>query len=169
VKPVLHALLALLLAGVQAALLCHLGGGAFTLVLPAVLLVHLALGGGLLEGAVGAAGVGYVLDVTAGDAKGLLTALAVGCFLLVRAIGAGVHVRGRGGFALLSALAALGLPAAAVALTRAVVAPELQPSWDLLPRIALAALLTGLAAPLLQLGLRRLDAALGEETSDLAG
>jgi rod shape-determining protein MreD len=169
VKPLLHALLALLLAGLQAALLRHLGGGSVTLVLPAVLLVHLALTAGLLEGAVGAAAVGYVLDVTAGDTKGLLTALGVGCFVLVRVIGAAVHVHTRAGFALLSGLAALALPSAAVALTRAVVGPELRPGWELLPRIALAALLTGLVAPLLQAGLRRLDAALGEETSDLAG
>jgi hypothetical protein len=168
-KPVLHALMALLLAGLQAALLHHVGGGAFTLVLPAILLVHLALTTGLLEGAVGAAGVGYVLDVTAGDTKGLLTALAVGCFALVRAIGAGVHVRTRAGFALLSALAALGLPSAAVAFNRAVLEPELRPGWELLPRIALAAILTGLVAPLLQVALQRVDAALGEETSDLAG
>jgi rod shape-determining protein MreD len=169
VKAVLHALLALLLAGLQAALLRHLGGGSFTMVLPAVLLVHLALTAGLLEGAVGAAGVGYVLDVTAGDTKGLLTALAVACFTLTRVIGAAVHVRGRAGFALLSAFAALTLPSAAVAFTRAVVAAELRPGWELLPRIALSALLTGLLAPLLQAALQRLDAALGEQTSDLVG
>jgi hypothetical protein len=167
-RPVLHAVLALALVGVQAALLRHVGGGAFTLFLPVVLLVHLALTAELVEGAVAAAAVGYVIDVASGGTKGLLTSLAVATFLAVRGIRAGVEVRGWAAFAALCGLASFGLSAVAVALTRSAAPPELRPAWELLPRAALAALLTALVSPLLLRGLRRLDAALGEQASELA-
>jgi len=169
VKALLHAVLALLLAGLQAALLRHVGGGAFTLCLPAALLVHLALTTELVEGAVAAAAVGFVLDVAGGGTRGLLTSLAVATYLGLRGIRVGVEVRGRASFAALSGLAAFVLPAGAVAVSRLVAPAGVQPSWALLPRIALAALLTGLVAPLLLMGLRRLDALFGERPSELAG
>jgi hypothetical protein len=169
VKPVAYVLMALLLAALQASLLHHLGGGAFSLCLLAPLLVHLALGAGNVDGAVGAAGVGYVLDLAAGTPKGLLTGLAVAAFLVTRLVNAGVHVRGRLGFALLSAAATLGLSAGAVALLFLAAAPEVRPGWSLLPRMALEAALTGLAAPLLLLLLRRVDGWLGAEEPDLIG
>jgi len=168
VKPLLHAALALALVGLQSALLRHVGGGAFTLCLPVALLVHLSLTVELVEGAVAAAAVGYVLDVASGGTKGLLTSLAVATFLAVRIIRLAVDVRGRAGFAALCGLAAFGLSAGAVALSRSVTPPELRPVWSLVPRIALAALLTGLLAPLLLWGLRRLDGLFGERASDLA-
>jgi rod shape-determining protein MreD len=167
VKPLAHAALALLLAGVQAVLLRHLGGGALTLCLLAPPLVHLALTAGNVDGAVGAAGVGYVLDLTAGTPKGLMTFMAVVVFLAVRLVAAAVDVRGRLGFGLLSGAAAAGLSAGAIALQRAAVGPEAAPGWELLPRLLVEALLTGLAAPLVQLALRRLDALLGAEEPDL--
>lgn len=166
-KPLAHAALALLLATLQAALLRHLGGGAFTVCLLAPSLVHLALTAGNVDGAVGAAGVGYVLDVTTGAPKGLMTSLAVAVFLAVRLVGAGVDVRGRPAFGLLSGAAALGLSVGAVALQRVAAAPEAQPGWGLLPRLLVEAVLTGLLAPLLLLALRRLDALLGAEEPDL--
>ena len=168
VRPLLHAALALALAGLQAALLRHLGGGAFTLFLPVVLLVHLALTAPLVDGALAAAGIGFVLDVAGGGTKGLITALAVATFLAVRLIRRGVEVRGWAPFAALSGLAAFGLLASAVAVNRSVASPELWPPWALLPRIALAALLTALLSPLMLWGLRRLDGLLGEQPSDLA-
>lgn len=167
-RPVLHAAVALALAGLQAALLHHLGGGAFTLCLPVVLVVHLALTTELVDGALAAAGVGFVLDVAGGGTKGLLTALAVVAYLAVRLIRQGVEVRGWASRAAVSGLAAFALSAGAVAITRSVAAPELRPSWALLPRIALGALLTALASPLLLWGLRRLDGLLGEQASELA-
>ena len=168
-RPLAHLLLALLLATVRAALTRHLGGGAVTVCLLAPALVHLALGAGNVDGAVGAAGVGYVLDLTAGTPRGLLTSLAVAVFLVVRLVGAGVDVRGRLGFALLSGGAALGLSVGALALLRAAAPPESQPGWGLLPRLLVEAALTGLLAPLLQRAFRRLDALLGEEEPDLIG
>jgi rod shape-determining protein MreD len=78
-------------------------------------------------------------------------------------------VRGRAGFALLSAAGALGLSAGAVALQRLAVPSEAQPGWALLPRLLVEALLSGLLAPLVLLALRRLDALLGAEEPDLIG
>jgi hypothetical protein len=167
VRPLLYSAVALALAALQAALLRQLGGGAVTVCLLAPLLVHLALGAGNVDGVVGAAGVGYVLDLVTGTPKGLLTSLAVAAFLAARLTGAAVHVRGWLGFAALSAAVSLGLSTGAIALLRVAVPPESQPSWALLPRLLLEAGLTGLCAPLLQLGLRRLDAALGSEEPDL--
>lgn len=167
-KPLLHAALALVLAGLQAALLRHVGGGAFTLFLPVVLLVHLALTAELVDGAVAAAAVGYVLDVAGGGTKGLLTSLAVATFLVVRVIRIGVEVRGWASSAALCGLAAFGLTVGALAISRSVAPLELRPAWELVPRVALAALLTALVSPLLLWGLRRLDAALGEQPSELA-
>jgi hypothetical protein len=54
-----------------------------------------------------------------------------------------------------------------VGLLRVAALPEAQPGWGLWPRLLVEALLTGLAAPLLLLALRRLDALLGAEESDL--
>lgn len=166
-RPLAHAALALLLAALQAALLRHLGGGAVTTCLLAPPLVHLALTAGNVEGAVAAAGVGYVLDLTSGTPKGLMTFLAVAVFLAARLVGAAVDVRGRLGFALLSGAAALGLSVGAVALQRAAALPEAQPGWGLLPRMLVEAVLTGLLAPLVLVALRRLDALLGAEEPDL--
>ncbi len=166
-KPLAHVALALLLATLQAVLARHLGGGAVTACLLAPSLIHLALTAGNVDGAVGAAGVGYVLDLTWGTPKGLMTFLAVAVFLAARLLGAGVDVRGRLGFALLSAAGALGLSIGAVALQRVAALPEAQPGWGLWLRLLVEALLTGLAAPLVLLALRRLDALLGAEESDL--
>lgn len=165
-KPLAYSAAALLLAALQAALLRHLGGGAVTFSLLAPLLVHLALTAGNVEGAVGAAGVGYVLDVTSGAPKGLMTFLAVAVFLAARLADAAVLLRGRVGFAVLSAAGALGLSAGAVALQRVAAPVEAQPSWSVWPRLVVDALLTGLAAPLVAVALRRLDAALGVEEPD---
>lgn len=166
-RPLAHAALALLLAALQAALLRHLGGGAWTVCLLAPPLVYLALGAGNVDGAVGAAGIGYVLDVTTGTPKGLMTFMAVAVFLGARLVGAGVDVRGRLGFALLSGAAALGLSTGAIALQRVADLPEAAPGWGLLPRLLVEAALTGLAAPLVQLALKRLDARMGAEEPDL--
>jgi len=169
VRPLAYAGLSLLLAALQAALLRHLGGGAFSLCLLAPLLVHLGLTAGNVDGAVGAAAVGYVLDLTCGTPKGLMTFLAVAAFLGARVLGAAVDVRGWLGFSLLSALSALGLSLGAVALQRVAAPPEAQPDWALAPRLLLEALLSGLAAPLVLLALRRLDGLLGAEEPDLIG
>ncbi|HSN92457.1 MAG TPA: hypothetical protein VLS93_14590, partial [Anaeromyxobacteraceae bacterium] len=64
-KPAAHVACALVLAGVQAALLRVLGGGAVPVSLLVPCLVYLALHAGNVDGLLAAAGVGLVLDVMA--------------------------------------------------------------------------------------------------------
>ncbi len=91
-KPLAHVLFALALAGVQAALLRWVGGGSFSLMLPAACVVFVALHGGNVDGSISAAGIGYVMDLMGGSPKGLMTFLAVALFLAVRATSAAVDV-----------------------------------------------------------------------------
>ncbi|ABC82269.1 MULTISPECIES: hypothetical protein [Anaeromyxobacter] len=156
-KPLAHVVFALLLAGLQAAVLRWVGGGAFSVSLLAACIVYLGLQGGNVDGSVASAGVGYVLDLMTGSPKGLMTFLAVAVFVLARGAGAAVDVRGRAGFAALSGLGALTLSLGALLLTRLTSAPEVQPGAALLPRMLLEALLTAAAAPLVAAGMRRID------------
>jgi hypothetical protein len=169
VRLLVQAATALLLLALQAALQRHLGGGVATACLLAPMVVHLAHSAGNVEGALGAALLGALLDVSAGTPAGLFTGLAVAAFLGVRLVGAAVDLRGPLGFAALSGAAALTLSAGAVALQRLGAAPEVRPGWGLLPRLLVEAALTALCAPLLLRLLRRLDAWLGAEEPDLIG
>ncbi len=156
-KPLAHILFALLLAALQSAVLRWVGGGAFSLLLPIACVVYLAIHAGNVEGSVGSAGVGWVLDVTSGGTKGLMTFLAVGGFLLFRAVNAAVDVRGRGGFAVLSGLAALFTSLGALILMRIAAAADTAPGLRVVPRMLLEALLTGVAAPLVNAGMKKID------------
>lgn len=166
-KPLAQVLFALLLAGLQAAVLRWFGGGAFSVSLLAACVVYVALNGGNVDGSIAAAGVGYVLDLVTGSPKGLMTFLAVALFLVVRAVGASLDVRGRAGFAALSGLGAFGMSLGALILTRYTVAPEAQPGAGLLPRMLLEALITALCSPLVRAGMRRLDALFHREEPGL--
>jgi hypothetical protein len=157
-KPLAHVLFALLLAALQAALLRWIGGGWFSLALLAACVVHLGLHAGNVEGSVAAAGVGYVMDLMAGSTKGLMTALAVLLFLVVRAICASVDVRSRSAFALLSGGGALFLSLGAMILVRYTAPPEAAPAAALLPRMLGEAVLTGVLSPFVGMALRRVDA-----------
>ena len=161
-KTVAHILLALLLSALQGALLRWLGGGAFSLMLPMACVVYLAVHAGNVEGSVGAAGVGYVLDVTLGGPKGLLTFLAVVVFLIVRAVHAAVDVRGRWGFAVLAALGTLIASAGAVVMLRVIAQPELALGLGVVPRLLVEAALTGAAAPLVLVGSLAVGSLVGE-------
>ena len=156
-KPLAHVLFALAVAGVQAALLRWVGGGWFSLMLPAACVVYVALHGGNVDGSISAAGVGYVMDLMSGAPKGLMTFLAVALFLAVRATSAAVDVRSRSGFAALSGVGALFLSLGAFLLTRYVAPPESAPGATLLPRMLAEALLTGALSPIVLAGLRRVD------------
>ncbi|HET7825723.1 MAG TPA: hypothetical protein VFK90_10335 [Anaeromyxobacter sp.] len=156
-KPLAHVLLALALAAVQAALGRWFGGGAFPVALLAACVVYLGLHGGNVDGSVGAAGVGYVMDLMAGTPKGLMTFLAVLLFVATRAVSAAVDVRGRGSFALLSGVGAIFLSVGALLLTRATVPAEAAPGHILVPRMLLEGFLTGALSPLVFAGLRRVD------------
>ncbi len=156
-KPVAHVLFALAVAGVQAALLRWVGGGWFSLALPAACVVYVALHGGNVDGSISAAGIGYVMDLRSGAPKGLMTFLSVALFLAVRATSAAVDVRSRSGFAALSGVGALFLSLGSLLLTRYVAPPESAPGALLLPRVLGEAVLTAALSPLLLAGLRRVD------------
>jgi rod shape-determining protein MreD len=156
-KPLAHVLVALLLAALQASLLRWVGGGWFSLALLAACLVHQGLHGGNVDGSVASAGIGYVMDLTAGTPKGLMTALAVALFVAVRATSAAVDVRSRSAFALLSGGGAFFLSLGAMVLTRYTAPAEAAPGVGLLPRMLLEALLTGVLAPFVSMALVRLD------------
>ncbi len=166
-KPLAFVLAAVVLAGLQAALLRWIGGGAFSVCMLASIVVYLGLHAGNVEGSVGAAGVGYVLDLLAGGPKGLMTFLAVLLFVLVRAVAASVDVRGRTPFALLSGAGAFTLSLGSMILTRYTAAPEAAPGATLLLRMMLEAVLTGVLAPLVLMGLRRVDALFRREEAGL--
>jgi cell shape-determining protein MreD len=157
VKPLAHVVFALLLAGLQAAFLRWVGGGAFSLSLLAACVVYLGLHGGVVDGSVGAAGIGYVLDLMTGSPKGLMTFLAVLLFVLVRATSAAVDVRSKFGFAALSGVGALVLSLGALLLLGYTAAPEAAPGPMLSGRMVVEALLTAALAPLVLAGLRRID------------
>ena len=156
-KPLAHVIFALALASLQAALLRWVGGGAFSLALPAACVVYVALHGGNVDGSVSAAGVGYVMDLMTGSPKGLMTFLAVALFLVVRGTSAAVDVRSRSGFAVLSGFGALFLSVGALLLGRYTAAPGSAPGATLIPRMLVEAVLTGALSPLVLAGLRRVD------------
>jgi rod shape-determining protein MreD len=157
VKPLAHVLFALALAGVQAAVLRWVGGGGFSLALPAACVVYVALHGGNVDGSISAAGIGYVMDLMSGSPKGLMTFLAVALFLAVRGTSVAVDVRSRSGFAALSGVGALFLSLGALVLTRYTAVGEGAPGAALLPRMLVEAVLTGVASPAVLAGLRRVD------------
>jgi rod shape-determining protein MreD len=157
VKPLAHVAFALLLAALQAALLPWLGGGAVPVALLAACVVHQGLHGGNVDGAVAAAGVGYVLDLVLGTPKGLMTFLAVLAFLLVRGASVAVDVRGRAAFGLLSGGAAFAMALGSLLLLGYTSPAESAPGLGLVPRALLEAVLTGIAAPALLPVLRRID------------
>ncbi len=148
---------ALLTVAVQAALLRFFGGGAVSVSLPLAIVVYLGLHAGNEDGAVGAAAVGYVLDLMAGGPKGLMTFLAVALFLASRLAAAGLAVQGKGGFAILTGAGTFLYGAAALLLVRAVTPEESAPTLALTGRLAMDALLTGLFSPLVLLVMRRLE------------
>ncbi len=156
-KPIAHILFALLVGALQSAILRWVGGGTFSLLLPVACVVYLAIHAGNVEGSVGAAGVGYVLDLSTGGTKGLMTFLAVAVFLLIRAVNAAVDVRGRIGFAVLTTVATLIVSVGAFLLVRVAAPPEIEPGLRLVPRMLVEALGTGVCAPLVLAGMKRID------------
>src|SRR4030042_2981678 len=156
-KPFVVFLFALVLASVQAALLRSLGGGAVALALALPIVIYLGLHGGNVEGAGGGVRVGYVVDLMAGGPKGLMTFLAVALFLCSRLAGAALSVQGKIGFAVLSFAGTFFYGAAALLLPRVGAPVESAPSFSLLGRILVEALLTGLISPVVLGAMRRVE------------
>jgi rod shape-determining protein MreD len=169
VRPALAFALALLLAALQAALLRWVGGGAVSLALPLAVVVYLGLHAGNVDGAVGAAAVGYVVDLMAGGPKGLMTFLAVALFLFARLAGAALSVQGKAGFGVLTAVGVFLFGLAALLFQRAVSPAESAPAFRLLGRMLVEALLTGALSPVVLLAMRRVDRLLTREDPGLLG
>jgi hypothetical protein len=162
-KPAVTFLFALVLVAVQAALLRCLGGGVLPVTLALPCIVYLGLHGGNVDGVLGSAGVGYILDLVAGGPKGLMTFLAVLLFVVCRVVGAGVEIRGRIGFAVLSALGTFLFSVGVLIMRRVVTPVESAPGAWLLPRMLLDAVLTGFASPVIAAAMRRIDGLFAKE------
>jgi hypothetical protein len=143
----LAAVAALLLVAIGASATRQLAGGAVSVALAVPVVVWLGLETTVLEGVVGAALVGAILDASAGGPGGLLTFLSVLVFVGVRAGAGPFDARSVLGFALLCGAASLGMGVGAVVLLRYVAPEASAPGWGLLGRVLVEAVLTGLAAP----------------------
>jgi hypothetical protein len=152
----LAALLALLLLAIGASLTRQLTGGAVSLALAVPVLVWLGIETPVVEGAIGATVVGALLDASAGGPGGLLTMLCVLAFVGVRAGAGPFDARSMPGFALLSGIVTFGIGLGAIVLLRYVTPADSAPGWGLLWRVAVEALLTGAAAPVIRWLLDRL-------------
>ncbi len=100
--------LALGLLTVESVVVKYLGLSLVRIDVTVVLVVFLALRSGMLEGAVSAFSVGYLLDVMSGHPTGLYPFLAVLVFLVVRLGGAVVDARSPVAFMAFTAAAELG-------------------------------------------------------------
>ena len=156
-------LLAVALAGAQAALLRHAGGGVLPLALPLVLAVWLGVEAPLLEGAAAALAVGYAVDVFSARPQGLLTSLTVALYLTSRLVRTALAVHGPAGFGAIAACGTFLVGATAVLLVRVTAAPLAGPSAGVLWRVLAESLATGVAAAALQRPLARLERLLARE------
>jgi hypothetical protein len=143
----LAAVAALLLVAIGASATRQLAGGAVSVALAVPVVVWMGLETTVIEGAVGAAVVGVLLDASAGGPGGLLTFLSILVFVGVRAGAGAFDARTPLGFALLSGVSTLGMGLGAFVLLRYVTPSATAPGWDLVGRVAVESLLTGLAAP----------------------
>jgi hypothetical protein len=147
---------ALLLVAIGASATRQLAGGAVSVALAVPVVVWLALETPVLEGAIGAAVVGALLDASAGGPAGLLWFLSILVFVGARAGAGAFDARRPLGFALLSGVATLGMGFGAILLLRYVSPPATAPGWSLLGRVSVESLLTALAAPAVRWALDRL-------------
>jgi hypothetical protein len=121
------AVAALLLVAVGASATRQLAGGAFSVALAVPVVVWLGLETTVIEGAIGAAVVGVLLDASAGGPAGLLTFLSVLVFVGVRAGAGAFDARTPLGFGVLSGVATLGMGLGALLLLRYVTPAEAAP------------------------------------------
>ena len=161
--------LAVALAVVQAVLVHHLGGGRFPVALALPVVVWLGMEAPPVEGALGAAAIGWVLDTLSGAPSGLYAFLAVLLFLGSRLAGTLLDVRGRAAFGLACGVGTLLVGLAALALRRVSAPAEAAPGWPMASRVMLEAVLTGLAAPAVRALLLRLDRRMEPEETGLLG
>jgi rod shape-determining protein MreD len=156
------------LAAAQAVLLRWFGGGAVPLQLLVACIAWLAMEAEVVEGVVASAGIGFAMDLFAGTPDGLFTFTGVLVYLACRAAGMAVDLKGRAGFPVLAGAACLATSVCAISLQRWAGVPEAAPGGGLVPRVLVEALLTALAAPLVRIGMARLDGLLGREEPGLS-
>jgi cell shape-determining protein MreD len=161
--------LAVALAVVQAVLMRHLGGGRFPVALALPVVVWLGMEAPIAEGALGAVAIGWVLDALSGAPSGLHAFLAVLLFLASRLASTLLDVRGRAAFGLACGAGTFLFGLAALVLRRVSSPPEAAPGWPVAGRVALEAVLTGLAAPAVRALLLALDRLLEPEETGLLG
>jgi hypothetical protein len=149
-------LAAVVLVALGASATSQLVGGAVSLALAVPVIVWLGVETSVLEGAVGAALVGVVLDAAAGGPGGLLTFLSVMVLVGVRAGAGPFDARTPLGFALLTGAATFAMGFGAVLLTRYVTPAGEGPGWTMLGRILVESLLTAVAAPAIRWVLDRI-------------
>lgn len=146
---------ALLLVAIGATLARQLAGGAVSLALAVPVIAWLGMETTVIEGVLGAALVGLILDASAGGPAGLLTFLSVILVVGVRVGSGPFDARSALGFGLLSAAATFLMGFGAIVLLRYVSAEASAPGYGLLGRVTVEALLTGLAAPAIRVVLDR--------------
>lgn len=166
-KVIAVAALAYVLIALQGVVERYVGGGWLPLALALPCVVALGQNAGNVEGAVGAAAVGYLMDLAAGGPKGLCTFLAVLLFLAVRVLAASVDVRSLVSQMLVSALGTAFFGMGALVLIRMVAPPEAAPGGALFGRVLVEALLTGLASPPVLWAMKRIDGLFAREESGL--
>ena len=84
-------LFAVFVTAVQAAVLQHFGGGSWPVALAVPCVVFLALHAGNIDGPLGAAAIGWFMDLWAGGHRGQLTFLAVLLFVAGRVVATGLR------------------------------------------------------------------------------
>lgn len=161
--------LAVGLALVQAVLSRHLGGGRFPVALALPVVVWLGLQAATAEGALGAFAIGWVLGALCGAPPGLHAFLSVLLFLGSRLAGAILDVRRRAAFGLACGVGTFFFGLAALLLWSAAMAPEAAPGWRALGRVALEAVLTGVAALAVRSLLLGIDRLVEPEETGLLG
>ncbi len=107
-KTLLLLLVALLLLAFESVVVMELGMTLTRVDVTMALVVFLALKASKVEGALGAFGIGYLLDVMSGHPTMLYPFLAVLVLLLVRAAAAVIDTHSRAAFAITTAAAAAG-------------------------------------------------------------
>jgi hypothetical protein len=166
-KTALHLALALVLSALQASFMRYVGGGAFSVALLVPVVVYLGFHAPTVEGAVGAALCGWVLDAMAGGPAGLLTFLCVVLFLGSRMAGASFDIHGKVGFAAASGVGTLCVGLGALLLTRYVTPEESAPGVPVLLRVLVESAFTAPASLLVLAAMRRIDALFEKEEPGL--
>lgn len=155
-KFVITVALALVLLTVESVVVKYLGFEVARIDVTVAIITFLALRASMVEGAVSAFAIGYLVDLMSGRPTGLYTFLGVLVFLLTRAANSTFDVRSASAFALVAAAADAGHALLAFLFTW-MTTREAGPTGFSLGGFAAQVVLTGLAALALYPLLRKVD------------